>query len=184
MTTSSNNTITSVDNAVLDYSNTGNGRKYCHDCGKEFVTDNQYVVVGRSTGASCHDCGGRCANPEVVGVKEVITGTWIHEDRIGDFFVSDSGEEFTYNGTDKDGDVFFKGNKDRKFLVGVGELLDWNKAVKVNSMSGALDIGRFVYSDGDFAYLQPSSTKYRWTGIVVMEEEHEVYKRYTIIPIE
>lgn len=178
--------ITNIENTVVDYGCTGNGSCYCYDCGAAFLLDSAYVEVGKSASASCPECGGRCANPDIIGIKGLITGTWQYEQGIGDFFRADSGEEFYFSGADDEGENFFRGNKERPYLVHKGELLDWNKAVKLNSMIGKLTVGRLIYSDGSFAYdsLNPTG-KYRWCGIVVREEEdNDVYKRYTVIPVE
>jgi len=55
--------------AVLDFSETGNGRNFCFNCGSEFQPDfpDENVVPGDTVPCHCPDCGGRCANPVVVG---------------------------------------------------------------------------------------------------------------------
>ena len=184
-TTNTTNTIvTNERNAVLDYTATGNGSKYCFECGAEFVTDSAYVEVGKSAAASCHKCGGRCANPNVIGVKEVLTGTWRNDrDGLGDYFLADTGEVFVYAGTDEHDGVFFRGSKERKYLVGVGELLNWDNSITVNSMSGTLFMGQYVTADRDFCYLdRPGKGR---PAIVVGEATHnDMYKRYVVAYIE
>lgn len=185
MTTSKNITlITNINNAVISYSNTGNGKQYCYDCGAEFLLDSAYVEVGKSASATCSECGGRCANPNIVGIKTMITGTWKHEVGTGDLFVSDSGEEFYFSGADEEGENFFRGNKDRAYLVHKGELLNWDRAVVLNSIVGTCEEGEFVYCDRGFIYREPHQFKYRRPAIVIKEEVgNDVYKRYTVIPI-
>ena len=178
--------ITNRENAIVDFKGTGNDSMYCYDCGEAFTSDEQYVKVGESAPYSCvnPNCGSRCANPNIIGVKTPITGVWKHDTLMGDFFVSDDNEEFYCQGPDEDGEVFFSGILSRTSYVHVGELLDWNKASTYNSISGRLMIGQFVYVKSGFAYAEAYKTG-TIPAIVVKEEEgNTVYKRYTCILIE
>ena len=176
--------ITNEENAVLDYSTTGNGSKYCFDCGREFITDDKFVTVGQSTSASCQECGGRCANPNVIGVKTVITGTWKNDEVLGTFFLSDDNEEFHFDRTDADGETFFTGISSRPFCVHIGELLDWNEASTYNSISGRMAVGQLVYVRSGFAYSYSDKAGTKPAIVVKEEEGNYVYHRYTCIPIK
>lgn len=181
--TTLNTILTIHNNAVFDFTTTGNGSHLCYDCGAEFEADELYVEVGGSAAMSCPECGGRCANPDVIGVKEVITGTWKHEEGTGDFFVSDSGEEFRFSGADEEGENFFAGRPDRSAYVHVGELLDSSLAVVRSSLIGVIEIGHIVYYDNEFMHAFDGVGKVH--GIVVRKEDNgEVYDRYTVIPIQ